>query len=142
VPTRLRPFPAHRGTLVSGPNGKPGARATLAAQPSDGERALATLILWNKLAAPEHQYAFDPSRKWRFDAAWPVFRLAVEIDGGTFIAGRHSRGAGYERDAEKLNAAVLAGWRVLRFTPHMIEDGRALATLERALLTLTELARP
>ena len=109
------------------------ARAQLQAQPSEGERALATLILWAKLPAPEWQYRFDPVRKWRFDAAWPLAKLAVEVEGGTFVAGRHTRGKGYERDAEKYNAAVLAGWRVLRFTTDMVTDGRALVVLERAM---------
>lgn len=111
------------------------ARQEIAAQPSEGERALATLILWAKLPAPEWQYRFDPVRKWRFDAAWRVRRVAVEIDGGTWTGGRHTTGAGFERDLEKLNAATLAGWRVFRFTTEMVDpkDGRALAVLERAL---------
>jgi very-short-patch-repair endonuclease len=110
------------------------AAAVLRAQPSEGERALATLILWHKLSPPLWQYAFDPVRKWRFDAAWPAFRVAVEVDGGTWTGGRHTRGDGYERDCEKLNAATLAGWRVFRFTTEMVTDGRAVAVLERALL--------
>jgi len=39
--------------------------------------------------------------------------LAVEVDGGTWTGGRHTRGAGFEADCEKLNAAVIAGFRVL-----------------------------
>ena len=42
-----------------------------------------------------------------------------------------TRGAGYEKDAEKGNAAVLLGWAVLRFTTEMVESGEALATIER-----------
>ena len=59
--------------------------------------------------------------------------LAVEIDGGTWVSGRHTRGAGFERDCEKLNTAVLLGWRVLRFTTGMVLDGRALETILAAL---------
>ena len=80
---------------------------------------------------PEHR--FDPSRRWRFDYAWLPQKLAVEVDGGTFIGGRHSTGAGYRRDCEKLNAAAVAGWRVLRFTPEMLRDGSAIETLEEVL---------
>jgi very-short-patch-repair endonuclease len=72
-------------------------------------------------------------RNWRFDFAWPDYMLAVEVDGGTWSGGRHTRGAGYERDCIKLNEAALAGWLVLRVTGAMVEDGRALAFVERAL---------
>ena len=57
----------------------------------------------------------------------------MEVEGGTWSWGRHVRPDGFERDAEKYNAAALAGWRVLRFTGKMVEDGRALATLRQAL---------
>lgn len=100
---------------------------------SDPVRALTTILAWSGLPAPVAEHRFAPPRRWRFDLAWPERRLAVEVDGGTWIGGRHVTGAGYERDAEKHNAAVLAGWRVLRVTPAMITDGRALAFIEAAL---------
>src|SRR4051812_34601316 len=68
------------------------------------------------LPTPTREYRFAPPRRWRFDFAFIPERLAVECDGGTWIAGRHSRGKGVEADCEKQNAAVLLGWRVLRFT--------------------------
>jgi very-short-patch-repair endonuclease len=70
----------------------------------------------------EYEYRFHPTRKWRFDAAFPERMIAVEIDGGAFIGGRHTRGAGFKRDCEKLNAAALMGWRVFRFLPEQIGD--------------------
>lgn len=66
------------------------------------------------------EYVFAPPRKWRFDFAWPEQRVAVEIDGATWTQGRHTRGAGFERDCEKMNEAVLMGWRVLRFSGSML----------------------
>ncbi len=33
---------------------------------------------------------------------------------------RHITGTGYIGDCEKLNAAVILGWRVLRYTPSML----------------------
>ena len=81
---------------------------------------------------PEREYRFDPSRRWRFDFAWPPQKLAVEIEGGTFSGGRHTRGSGFEADAEKYAEAVLAGWRVLRVSTAMVTDGRALRLVERA----------
>lgn len=85
------------------------------------------------LPAPETEYKFHSRRKWRLDYAWPGALVAVELDGGTFTAGRHNRGAGYLADCRKLNEAALAGWRVLRVTTRMVESGEALALVERAL---------
>lgn len=79
----------------------------------------------------KHEYV--AARRWRFDFAWPERKLAVEIDGAVHSGGRHTRGAGYEADIEKMNAAVLAGWRVLRFTSGQLDSGYALETLEKAL---------
>lgn len=61
-------------------------------------------------------------RDWRFDFAWPQERVAVEIEGGTWVRGRHSRGAGYGIDCEKYNVAQLNGWIVLRFTSDMLKN--------------------
>lgn len=66
----------------------------------------------------EHQ--FHPDRKWRFDFAWLEQKVALEVEGGMWTAGRHSRGSGVVKDIEKYNAAVLLGWRVLRVQPQEI----------------------
>lgn len=79
----------------------------------------------------EHRFAIN--RRWRFDFCWPAQRLAVECEGGTFAGGRHTRGSGFESDAEKYNAAVLAGWRVLRYTAAGIRSGAALRDIQAAL---------
>lgn len=73
------------------------------------------------------ELVFAAPRKWRFDFAWVDTKVAVEIEGGTWIHGRHARGADFERDAEKYNTAAAYGWRVFRFTTDMVEDGRAIA---------------
>lgn len=80
---------------------------------------------------PDPEHRFHPVRKWRFDFAWPDMLLAVEIEGGTWANGRHNRAQGYEGDCEKYNAAVMVGWRVLRFTGDMVRDGRMAATLRQ-----------
>ena len=79
------------------------------------------------------EYVFAPPRKWRFDFAWRVPLVAVEVEGGVYVAGRHSRGAGYEADCEKYNTAVIMGWAVLRVTPKQIESGEALKWCEALL---------
>jgi hypothetical protein len=85
------------------------------------------------LPAPIREHRFAPPRRWRFDFAWPGHRVALEVEGGVWTGGRHVRGRGYERDCEKYSEAALRGWRVLRVTPAMLSDGRALAMLRRAL---------
>jgi very-short-patch-repair endonuclease len=85
------------------------------------------------------EFQFHPERRWRADfAIEPILpaRLLVEVDGGAWVAGRHTRGLCFEGDAEKLNAAAELGYRVLRFTPRMVEDGSALAQIQRILSKL------
>ena len=52
-------------------------------------------------------------------------RTLIEIEGGIFIpgGGRHNRGGGYAKDAEKYLEAVLAGWTVIRLTAKQLEIG-------------------
>lgn len=58
---------------------------------------------------------------WRFDFAWANIKLAVEVDGGAWTHGRHTRGQGFIDDQRKRNAAILLGWRVLHYTPQTID---------------------
>ena len=92
----------------------------------------------------ETEYRFAPPRRWRADfALWQFWRspgwkdieadILVEIDGGGYVAGRHSRGAGIERDCEKTSAAAILGYRVIRVTPKHVDDGRALEWIKAAL---------
>ena len=94
------------------------------------EELLERHIKLTGIPAPAREYRFHPRRRWRFDFAWPLYRIAVEVDGGIYCRGRHVRGKGFERDAEKGNAAVLAGWRVLHFTPRMVRSGLAVQAIE------------
>jgi very-short-patch-repair endonuclease len=81
----------------------------------------------------EREYRFHPTRKWRFDFAWPSRKLAVEIEGGTWVRGRHGSGVGVYNDAEKYNEAALLGWTLLRVTSNMVKDGEALEWIRRGL---------
>lgn len=85
------------------------------------------------LPKPEREYRFAPPRRWRFDFSWKEHKLAVEVEGGAWTRGRHTRGAGFLGDIEKYNAATLLGWRVIRVTPQQVADGTALTLVERAL---------
>ncbi len=95
-----------------------------------------TLLIQLRLAGlpePEREFLFHRKRKWRFDLAWPELLIAVEVEGGIWVGGRHVRGEGYEADCEKYNEAQLAGWMVLRFTPGMIKKGKAGEVIETAI---------
>ena len=82
----------------------------------------------------EREYRFDTNgRRWRFDFAIPAKKIAIEIEGGTWIQGRHSRGSGYESDLTKYNRAAVLGWRILRYTPAMVTAGTAINQLEGML---------
>lgn len=94
---------------------------------------LAQQIRLSGLPAPVYEHRFHPTRKWRFDLAYPRRRIAVEVEGGTWIQGRHNRPAGFEADCEKYSEAAIEGWRLIRVTGKMIHDGRAIDLVERAI---------
>jgi len=62
------------------------------------------------------QYRFDSTRRWAFDLADPQTKVAVEIDGGEFSRGAHTRGKRIAADCEKRNEARLRGWIVFVLT--------------------------
>ena len=72
------------------------------------------------LPAPTMEHRFHPTRRWRFDFAWVEHFVALEVEGGVWIGGRHNRGSGYLRDMEKYNAAACKGWLVIRCTPQTL----------------------
>ncbi|NYZ70022.1 hypothetical protein H0A36_28820, partial [Endozoicomonas sp. SM1973] len=59
-----------------------------------------------KLPKPVTEYKFHPKRRWRFDFAWPDKKLAVEVEGGGWVNGRHNRGQGFANDMEKYHEAM------------------------------------
>jgi very-short-patch-repair endonuclease len=63
------------------------------------------------------EFRFHPERRWRFDFAWPDNRVALEVEGGAWTGGRHTRGSGFVKDMEKYNAATVLGWKILRVQP-------------------------
>jgi very-short-patch-repair endonuclease len=84
------------------------------------------ICITDKLPMPVAEYKFHPTRKWRFDWCWPDQKVALEIEGGVYATGRHTRGKGYENDCRKYNAALLHGWKVLRATTGMAPEIRDL----------------
>jgi len=89
-----------------------------------------SFLTWWRLFAPRApepiaEFRFHPVRRWRFDYCWPGSKIALELDGGTWTRGRHTRGAGYRGDCEKLNAAASLGFIVYRVMAGMLEDDPA-----------------
>lgn len=81
----------------------------------------------------QSEFRFHPTRQWRFDFAWPAYRLALEIDG----RGRHQTVDGVRKDFEKNNAAVELRWRILRFPATDKKNASDwVRTVQRALAAL------
>lgn len=85
-----------------------------------------------KLEPPTREFRFHPTRRWRFDLAWPELKIACEVEGVLFWKqGRHQTGKGYTNDCEKYAEALVLGWKVLRVTPKQVKNGQAIGWLEQ-----------
>ncbi|MFH1744275.1 MAG: hypothetical protein ABIH23_35180, partial [bacterium] len=85
---------------------------------------------------PVLELRFHPTRRWRWDLCWPDIKppLAVEIDGGIWVGGRHTRAQGFRADQEKRNAGVIGGWRILSYVPDEITSWRAAQEIASVVL--------
>lgn len=101
-------------------------------------RRKATLasILWTAFGLPEPkmEFRFHPDRMWRFDYFWEAEKVALEVEGGAWVRGRHTRGKGFISDIAKYNAAAEMGIRVFRCTPLDMKNGNAAVLMRRVLL--------
>ena len=120
------------------------------------EAELALQIRAMKLPEPEPEYRFAAMatggtgkgtrnrlkeaglKNWRFDLAWPDLMLAVEIEGGAWIRGRHNRGTGFLEDLKKYGAAQRLGWTIYRTAGELITSGEALKTIEQLIQACSE----
>jgi len=96
-------------------------------------KALLLEILGAKLPEPELELRFHPSRRWRFDYAWPDYRVALELEGGAWVRGRHTRGKGFLNDCEKYNSAVMLGWKLVRIPTDWVGTGYIVEVLQELL---------
>jgi len=91
-------------------------------------------LLWKTYGLePATEFRFHPVRRWRFDYAFVSEKIAVEIEGGIWIRGAHTRGGHFLSDAEKYNTAIALGWRVFRFTPQQLRKGEAQEFIKKIL---------
>lgn len=79
------------------------------------------------------EYRFYKPRKWRFDYALPLYKIALEVEGGVWTQGRHVRPQGFLSDMQKYNTAALLGWRVFRTTPDKLVTGDTILLLKSAI---------
>jgi very-short-patch-repair endonuclease len=86
------------------------------------ERQSLQLLKICGLPEPIREFVFHPTRKWRFDFSYPEIKVAIEIEGAIWVQGRHTRGSGFTKDCEKYNAAVMLGWRILRYSSENIHS--------------------
>lgn len=86
-----------------------------------------------KIPLPFREAKLIEDRRFRFDFYWPDARLALEIHGGTRSNGRHVRHLGFSNDREKMNLAVIQGFRVLEVTGEQVKTGKALDWVKKAL---------
>lgn len=105
------------------------------------EVLLARQIADEGIISPHRNHKFHNGRRWEFDFAWPgviggafFHSLALEVEGGSWIRGRHTTGKGFENDCRKYAAANEHGWVVLRVTSSMVKSGEALDLLKRVIL--------
>ena len=68
------------------------------------------------------EYQFAPNRKFRMDYYGELngIKFCVELEGGIFVRGRHTRPSGFLRDMEKYNLAAQLGIFVFRVPSHNI----------------------
>ena len=79
---------------------------------------------------PVYEHKFHKRRKWKLDIAWPVKKVAVEIEGGVWKYGRHNRASTFIKDMEKYNALAEMGWLLLRYQPGQIDYKQIKNTLD------------
>lgn len=86
---------------------------------------------WRQLSKSPlwEEHRFHPVRQWRFDFASPCARVAIEVEGGEWVEGRHTRGSGFTGDGDKYIEAQLLGWMVFRLPGGIIRNDGNLADL-------------
>lgn len=93
------------------------------------------IAIWESqnIPTPVPEYRFSLNRKWRIDYAWPEYQIAMEIEGGIYIGGRHINPKGYIKDQEKYNNLAEIGWQLLRYQPKRINFFQIKSTIENKI---------
>lgn len=69
------------------------------------------------------------------DYACVEHKIFIEVEGGVYTGGRHTRGKGFMADMEKYNAAAADGWTLIRTTPAELKDnpGKVLGMVKQII---------
>lgn len=79
------------------------------------------------------EFYFTTDRKWRFDYCMPECKIAIEVEGGAWTRGRHTRPQGFIADMEKYNRAVADGWKLIRVTPQQLLSRETIFLIKKAI---------
>lgn len=102
------------------------------------------LLTTHGIPEPTTEHRFHADRMWRFDYAWPRWKVALEVEGGVFgytdqrtgmrrMGGAHGSISGIKRDMEKYSHAAAMGWLVIRCLPTTLATGETIAYIKGAL---------
>jgi len=88
-----------------------------------------------RLPEPRPEYRFDPNRQWRIDYYFEANgrRVALEVEGGIWTGGRHTRPKGFMGDLEKYNAMAQSGILLLRVPPSDLMKTYTFTMIKNAL---------
>lgn len=77
---------------------------------------------WALLGGPalEKEHYFNPDRKWHSDYLHRPTMTLIELEGGAYSGGRHTRPKGFIEDIFKYNSATMLGYRVIRVGTGMV----------------------
>lgn len=79
------------------------------------------------------EFKFHPARQWRLDYAIPDRKVAVEVEGGVWTEGRHTRGSGFVKDMEKYNELACLGWLLIRCTPSKLFTSKNFENVQKCI---------
>lgn len=88
------------------------------------------------------QHQFHPTRRWRFDYVAAYSPIAIELQGGIYSNGAHSRATGQKKDMEKANHAAALGWFVFYLHTDNVTDRDALQLIADTIIQLTNVSMP
>lgn len=100
--------------------------------PSEGESTLVQHLQAYRIEY-EQEFQFNKDRRWRADFHILDTRILIEVEGGIWSGGRHTRGKGYIADMEKYNSATALGYSVYRYSTEQVKSGLAIEEIRRLL---------
>lgn len=88
------------------------------------------------LPKPIAEYKFHPKRKWRIDYYFEHKnqKVALEVEGGVWTNGRHTRGKGFTKDMEKYNQLSAHGIFLIRCVPKKLLKSDTIKLIKSVLI--------